>query len=68
MILKRGVVNVTNLPWAGLDPLLAEVSVGLGPVVTWGTNVPCEVVYDTGFPLDGLPVWIGFFSRGRFMM
>lgn len=54
-----------DLPWAGLDPLLPETTVGMGPVVPSGANVPCEVAYDTGLPLDALPIWIGFFPWSK---
>lgn len=57
------VMNVTaltssDLPWAGLDRLLAEGTTG--PFVT---SVPCEGAHDTGFPWDSSPVWLGFLTQ-----
>lgn len=51
MFLQRDVLNVTTLSaqtCAGLaQTLLAEVRVGMRPVVPSDTNVPCEMAYDT---------------------
>lgn len=53
MALQRDVLSITALSaqtCAGLaQTLLAEVMVGMRPVVPSDINVSCEMVYDTGF-------------------